>query len=119
MRDSVNRRDGRRIRVARTLGQVFVCADACCCGRLQDGYLPVPRELHVLIVPVSWAVMLVLWLLVAIILLGLGVAAWWPTRRRPTERGCAPGSRAPSFTPGGHLLGWPETLSPTPDVVLI
>ena len=46
MRDVVNRPDGRRIRVTRTLGQLFVCADACCCGRLQDGHLPVPRELY-------------------------------------------------------------------------
>jgi cobaltochelatase CobN len=45
MRDVVNRPDGRRIRVTRTLGQLFVCADGCCCGRVQDGYLPVPRKL--------------------------------------------------------------------------
>ncbi len=46
MRDVVNRPDGRRIRVTRTLGQLFVCAGACCCGRLQDGRMTVPRELY-------------------------------------------------------------------------
>ena len=44
MRNIVQRSDGRRVHVARTLGQLFVCADACCCGRVQDGYAPVPRE---------------------------------------------------------------------------
>jgi hypothetical protein len=42
MRDVVNRPHGRRIPVTRTLGQVFVCADACCCG----GHLPMPREIY-------------------------------------------------------------------------
>ena len=46
MRNIVQRPDGRRIHVARSLGQLFVCADACCCGRVQDGYAPVPRELY-------------------------------------------------------------------------
>ena len=46
MRDLVKRSDGRCIRVARTMGQLFVCADGCCCGRLQDGYQPVPRALY-------------------------------------------------------------------------
>ena len=46
MRNIVRRPDGRRIHVARSLGQLFVCADACCCGRVQDGYPPVPRELY-------------------------------------------------------------------------
>ena len=46
MRNIVRRPDGRRIHVARALGQLFVCADACCCGRVQDGYAPVPRELY-------------------------------------------------------------------------
>jgi cobaltochelatase CobN len=46
MRDVVNRPDGRRIRVTRTLGQIFVCADACWRGRFQDGHLPVLRELY-------------------------------------------------------------------------
>ena len=46
MRNIIRRADGRRIHVARSLGQLFVCADACCCGRVQDGYAPVPRELY-------------------------------------------------------------------------
>jgi cobaltochelatase CobN len=46
MRNIVNRADGRRVHVPRTLGQLFVCADGCCCGRVQDGYAPVPRELY-------------------------------------------------------------------------
>ena len=46
MRNIVNRPDGRRIHVARMQGQLFVCADACCCGRVQDGYAPVPRDLY-------------------------------------------------------------------------
>ncbi len=46
MRNIVARPDGRRIHVARMLGHLFVCADGCCCGRTQDGYAPVPRELH-------------------------------------------------------------------------
>jgi nitrile hydratase accessory protein len=46
VRNIVNRVDGRRIHVARMLGQLFVCADGCCCGRVQDGYAPVPRDLY-------------------------------------------------------------------------
>ena len=46
MRNIVKRDDGRRVHVPRTLGQLFVCADGCCCGRVQDGYAPVPRELY-------------------------------------------------------------------------
>src|SRR6266849_4807411 len=46
VRNIVNRADGRRIHVARMLGQLFVCADGCCCGRVQDGYAPVPRDLY-------------------------------------------------------------------------
>jgi nitrile hydratase accessory protein len=46
VRNIVQRPDGRRIHVARSLGQLFVCADACCCGRVQDGYAAVPRELY-------------------------------------------------------------------------
>jgi nitrile hydratase accessory protein len=34
------------VHAPRTLGQLFVCADGCCCGRVQDGYAPVPRELY-------------------------------------------------------------------------
>jgi len=46
MRNIVNRVDGRRVHVARMLGHLFICADGCCCGRVQDGYPPVPRELY-------------------------------------------------------------------------
>jgi nitrile hydratase accessory protein len=46
VRNIVSRLDGRRIHVARMLGHLFVCADGCCCGRTQDGYAPVPRELY-------------------------------------------------------------------------
>jgi len=46
VRNIVRRPDGRRVHVARSLGQLFVCAEACCCGRIQDGYAAVPRELY-------------------------------------------------------------------------
>jgi cobaltochelatase CobN len=46
VRNIVPRPDGRRIHVARMQGQLFVCAEACCCGRVQDGYAPVPRDLY-------------------------------------------------------------------------
>jgi nitrile hydratase accessory protein len=46
MRNIVTRDDGSRVHVARTHGQLFVCADGCCCGRTQDGYAPVPRDLY-------------------------------------------------------------------------
>jgi len=46
VRNIVSRPDGRRVHVARMLGQLFVCADGCCCGRVQDGYAPVPRDLY-------------------------------------------------------------------------
>ncbi len=44
MRNIVRRADGRRVHVQRALGHLFVCADGCCCGRTQDGFPPVPRE---------------------------------------------------------------------------
>jgi nitrile hydratase accessory protein len=43
-RNIVVRSDGRRVNVARYRGQLFVCADGCCCGRVEDGYAPVPAE---------------------------------------------------------------------------
>ena len=46
MRNIVTRPDGSRVHVARMQGQLFVCAEACCCGRVNDGYAPVPRELY-------------------------------------------------------------------------
>jgi nitrile hydratase accessory protein len=43
-RNIVVRPDGRRVNVARFRGQLFVCAGGCCCGRLEDGFAPVPTE---------------------------------------------------------------------------
>jgi len=45
-RNLVRRNDGRTVNVARTRGQLFVCADNCCCGRVQDGFAPVPKDLY-------------------------------------------------------------------------
>jgi cobaltochelatase CobN len=45
MPNPVFRADGRRINVRRTRGQIFVCADGCCCGRTELGYAPVPAAL--------------------------------------------------------------------------
>src|SRR5438067_5529563 len=38
--------DGRPVNVARSRGQLFVCANNCCCGRVEDGMAPVPAELY-------------------------------------------------------------------------
>ena len=38
--------DGRRVKVARPRGQLFVCAAGCCCGRTAGGFPPVPTELY-------------------------------------------------------------------------
>jgi nitrile hydratase accessory protein len=43
-RNIVVRPDGRRVNVARFRGQLFVCAGGCCCGRVEDGFAPVPTE---------------------------------------------------------------------------
>jgi nitrile hydratase accessory protein len=43
-RNIVLRPDGRPVNVARPRGQLFVCAGACCCGRVEDGFAPVPAE---------------------------------------------------------------------------
>ena len=43
-RNIVVRPDGRRVNVARYRGQLFVCATGCCCGRIEDGFAPVPAE---------------------------------------------------------------------------
>jgi nitrile hydratase accessory protein len=43
-RNLVVRPDGRRVNVARPRGHLFVCATACCCGRTEDGFAPVPVE---------------------------------------------------------------------------
>jgi cobaltochelatase CobN len=44
-RNLVVRPDGRLVNVARFRGQLFVCASGCCCGRVEDGFAPVPTEL--------------------------------------------------------------------------
>ena len=43
-RNIVTRPDGRPVNVARMRGQLFVCASGCCCGRVEDGFAPVPAE---------------------------------------------------------------------------
>ncbi|MFN8532613.1 MAG: nitrile hydratase accessory protein [Dehalococcoidia bacterium] len=43
-RNIVLRPDGKRINVARPRGQLFVCAQGCCCGRTEDGFPAVPAE---------------------------------------------------------------------------
>jgi cobaltochelatase CobN len=43
-RNIVVRPDGRRVNVARYRGQILVCQSGCCCGRIEDGFAPVPAE---------------------------------------------------------------------------
>jgi cobaltochelatase CobN len=38
--------DGRVVNVVRPRGQLFVCATGCCCGRVGDGFPPVPTQLY-------------------------------------------------------------------------
>ena len=38
--------DGKAVNVARARGQLFVCADACCCGRTDMTNAPVPTDLY-------------------------------------------------------------------------
>jgi nitrile hydratase accessory protein len=45
-RNIVHRADGRPVNVARFRGQLFVCASGCCCGRVDDGFAPVPADLY-------------------------------------------------------------------------
>ncbi len=45
-RNLVVRPDGRLVNVARSRGQLFVCATGCCCGRTEDGFAPVPTDLY-------------------------------------------------------------------------
>ena len=45
-RNLVARADGRLVNVARSRGQLFVCATGCCCGRTEDGFAPVPTALY-------------------------------------------------------------------------
>ncbi len=44
-RNIVLRPDGKRVNVARPRGQLFVCASGCCCGKVEDGFAPVPADL--------------------------------------------------------------------------
>ncbi len=44
-RNLVVRPDARLVNGARFRGQLFVCASGCCCGRVEDGFAPVPTEL--------------------------------------------------------------------------
>ena len=45
-RNIVHREDGRPVNVARSRGQLFVCANNCCCGRVEDGLPAVPVDLY-------------------------------------------------------------------------
>lgn len=45
-RNIVTRRDGRPVNVARSRGQLFVCHNNCCCGRVEDGIPAVPVDLY-------------------------------------------------------------------------
>ena len=38
--------DGRLVNVARMRGHLFVCHENCCCGRVEDGFAPVPVDLY-------------------------------------------------------------------------
>jgi cobaltochelatase CobN len=44
MRNIVVRADGKRMHATRIRGQLFVCADGCCCGRTEQGLPAVPRD---------------------------------------------------------------------------
>ena len=45
-RNLVVRPDGRLVNVARSRGQLFVCATGCCCGRTEDGFAAVPADVY-------------------------------------------------------------------------
>ena len=45
-RNLVTRHDGRLVNVARPRGQLFVCSENCCCGRVEDGFAPVPADVY-------------------------------------------------------------------------
>jgi nitrile hydratase accessory protein len=45
-RNIVARADGQLVNVARPRGQLLVCHDACCCGRTEDGFAPVPVQVY-------------------------------------------------------------------------
>ncbi len=38
--------EGPAIRVTRQRGQLIVCATGCCCGRVENGFSPVPTDLY-------------------------------------------------------------------------
>ena len=45
-RNLVTRADGKLVNVARKTGQLFVCANGCCCGHTDHGFPLVPEELY-------------------------------------------------------------------------
>jgi nitrile hydratase accessory protein len=45
-RNIVRRNDGQLVNVARPRGHIFVCHEACCCGRVEDGFAAVPVEVY-------------------------------------------------------------------------
>jgi len=45
-RNLVRRHDGMLVNVARPRGHLFVCHEACCCGRTEDGFAPVPTTVY-------------------------------------------------------------------------
>ena len=45
-RQRVTRADGRTINVVQRRGHLSYCHGACCCGRTDRGYAPVPVELY-------------------------------------------------------------------------
>ena len=45
-RNLVQRQDSRLVNVARPRGQLFVCSDGCCCGRVEGGFAAVPGALY-------------------------------------------------------------------------
>ena len=46
VRNLVTRSDGKLVNVARKIGQLFICKDGCCCGRVDHGFPPLPAELY-------------------------------------------------------------------------
>src|ERR1700730_4762489 len=45
-RNLVRPADDTLVIVARPRGHLFVCHEACCCGRTEDGFSPVPTKLY-------------------------------------------------------------------------
>src|SRR5436190_2474205 len=46
VRNLVTRSDGKLVNVARKTGQLFVCANGCCCGHTEHGFAAVPEEVY-------------------------------------------------------------------------